>query len=98
MDPARQSDGLPDVRRAQFVAMMRAFHSGTSSLAASFRESAAYRIPKVLATIRRRIHNRAHARQTSADVGLEPHGNQKENLSASGKGCLSLFWVADAQP
>jgi hypothetical protein len=27
MDPAGQRDGLPDVRRAQFVAMMRAFHS-----------------------------------------------------------------------
>ena len=26
MDPAGQRDGLPDVRRAQFVAMMRAFH------------------------------------------------------------------------
>ena len=26
MDPAGQSDRLPDVRRAQFVAMMRAFH------------------------------------------------------------------------
>ena len=29
MDPAGQRDGLPDVRRAQFVAMMRAFHSLT---------------------------------------------------------------------
>src|SRR5439155_7495336 len=74
MDPAGQSDGLPDLRRAQFVAMMRALHSGTSSLVASFRESAAYRVPKVLATIRRRIHNRAHARQTSGDVGVESHG------------------------
>jgi hypothetical protein len=26
MDPARQRDGLPDVSRAQFVAMMCAFH------------------------------------------------------------------------
>ena len=26
MDPAGQRDGLPDVCRAQFVAMMRAFH------------------------------------------------------------------------
>jgi hypothetical protein len=29
MDPAGQRDGLPDVCRAQFVAMMRAFHSVT---------------------------------------------------------------------
>jgi hypothetical protein len=27
MDPARQRHGLFDMRRAQFVAMMRAFHS-----------------------------------------------------------------------
>ena len=26
MNPAGERDGLPDVRRAQFVAMMRAFH------------------------------------------------------------------------
>ena len=26
VDPAGESDGLPDVRRAQFVAMMRSFH------------------------------------------------------------------------
>jgi hypothetical protein len=26
MNPAGQSDNLPDVRRAEFVAMMRAFH------------------------------------------------------------------------
>jgi hypothetical protein len=26
VNPARQRDGLPDVRRAQFIAMMRAFH------------------------------------------------------------------------
>jgi hypothetical protein len=26
MNPAGQRDGLPDVCRAQFVAMMRAFH------------------------------------------------------------------------
>jgi hypothetical protein len=26
MDPAGQRDGLADVRRAQFIAMMRAFH------------------------------------------------------------------------
>jgi hypothetical protein len=26
MDPAGERDGLPDVDRAQFVAMMRAFH------------------------------------------------------------------------
>jgi hypothetical protein len=26
MDPAGQGDHLPDVRRAQFIAMMRAFH------------------------------------------------------------------------
>ena len=30
MDPAGQSDGLPDVRRAQFVAMMRSFHVQTT--------------------------------------------------------------------
>jgi hypothetical protein len=27
VDPAGKRDGLPDVCRAQFVAMMRAFHS-----------------------------------------------------------------------
>jgi hypothetical protein len=30
VNPAGQRDGLADVRRAQFVAMMRAFHSEKS--------------------------------------------------------------------
>jgi hypothetical protein len=59
--------------------MVCVFHAGTFRLVTSFRESATKLVPGVLATLRRRIHNCAHARQTSADVGVEPHGNQKEN-------------------
>ena len=65
--------------RAQFIAMVCAFHVGTSGLVASIRESAANSVSGVLATTQRRIHDRGHARQTSADVGVEPRGNQKEN-------------------
>jgi hypothetical protein len=37
MDPAGQSRGLPDICRAQFIAMMRSFHF---KFAAASRESA----------------------------------------------------------
>ena len=37
MDPAGQGDDLPDVRRAQFVAMMRAFHSNADCRIRPFR-------------------------------------------------------------
>ena len=32
VDPAGKGDGLPDMRRAQFVAMMRAFHVSVAAL------------------------------------------------------------------
>ena len=40
MDPTGQSDRLPDVRRAQFVAMMRAFHDQSLARSGSARVNA----------------------------------------------------------
>ena|ERR1017187_7659866 len=82
MDPARQSHGLPDVRRAKFIAMMRAFHFVLLEFKlqlVSIRLSPSGKLKLELQL------------QMSAHVGGECGGFQRKSEMLSAPGRISFF-------